>query len=209
MTSKKIVMFLSIVCVFTLMFSISSTLVYGGNDNGSQNYKVDGTWVQHSFNFGSVSNEVATSNGNASGRSFSGTFSFPVADGTLGGLYPDVAPVGTPGIVKGHMTGRDTYEFSALKYVKNNDGTIAYFWIGRGIGKFLDENTIAQSTLIYFYNGEKTNLFLMPPNMGPDGMPLDETDLLFGGPLPDLAIKQRLNSAIPSLDPPADHFPLP
>jgi hypothetical protein len=209
--ARKIVMFLSIVCIFTLMFSISSTLVYGGNDSGSQNYKMAGTWVMNN-SFGDVMTTVLSCKGDASCREASGSFILVTSDPKLGGLYPDAEGSNEPGFAEIHRTGHDTYEYSAMRYVRNEDGSVAYFWISKAIGRFVDENTHAASALVYFYNGENVNLLGMDPNIGPDGMPLDETDLipLLGmAPLPDLTIFKRLNAVLPSLDPPADHFPLP
>ncbi len=208
MVSKRTVMLLSLVCVFTLVFSILLTPVYGADDNGSQNYRLAGTWVINN-SFGAVMTEVLSCKGDSSCREVSASFSSVMSDPTLGGLYPGAAPVQTPVVGHLHRTGPDTYEYSLLHYERNEDASVAYFWIGRGIGRIIDENTFVTSTLLYVYNGENVNLLGMDPNIGPDGMPLDETDLMFGGPVPDLAIHKRLNSVLPSLDPPADHFPLP
>jgi len=166
------------------------------NSNGTQSYKTDGTWISRSLYHGTVSTYTLTSNNDASNRSFSYIFHFVLFDPTIYGYYPNAAAVQSPVMGQGRKTGHDTYESSALYYVRNTDGTLAYMMIVKAKGRILDENTNLSSSLSYMYDGA---------DVGLNGMPVEGAPLVFGGPIPDLSLEQRIEAAIPPLDPPADY----
>jgi len=181
---------------FVLALSIPSTLFAGGNNGGTENFKTAGTWIMQSLYYGDVAIYTATSNNDASGGSFSYTIHQVGGDPTIGGLYPDAASVQPPMMGQGHKTGRDTYESNALYYVKNTNGSLAYLMIIKVKGRILDANTVMSSSLIYMYDAA---------NVGPNGMPVANAPLVFGGPIPDLSYEQNIDVVIPPLDPPADY----
>ncbi len=172
----------------------------GDNGNGVQNFKMDGTFISRSLYYGDVSTYTVTSNSDASNRSYSYVLSSVLADFTIGGLYPNAAAVQPPIMGQGHKTGRDTYESSALYYVRNNDGTLAYMMIIKVKGRTLDANTAMSNELMYMYDGA---------DLGSDGMPIEGAPLVFGGPIPNLSLAQRIEAVIPPLDPPAEYPPAP
>lgn len=188
----------TIFTIFAVM--LSGIALAGDNGNGTQNFKMDGTFISRSLYYGNVSTYTLTSNNDASERSYSYVMNFVLFDPTLDGLYPDAAAVQPPIMGQGHKTGRDTWESSALYYVRNTDGTLAYMMIVRAKGRILDANTNLSSSLSYMYDGAY---------VGPDGMPVEGAPLVFGGPLPDVGLDQRIEAVLPQLDPPADYPPAP
>jgi len=184
----------AILTFFAVM--LTGIALAGDNGNGTQNFKTDGTWISRSLYHGNVSTYTTTSNNDASMRSFSYIMHGALFDPTIGGLYPNASAVQPPIMGQGHKTGHDTYESSALYYVRNNDGTLAYMMIIKVKGRILDANTSLSSSLIYMYDGA---------DVGLNGMPVEGALLVFGVPIPDLGLEQRIEAAIPPLDPPADY----
>ena len=184
----------AILTFFAVM--LTGIALAGDNGNGTQNFKTEGTYISRSLNYGNVSTFTVTSNNDASERSYSYIFHFVLFDPTLYGYYPNAAAVQPPVMGQGYKTGRDTYESSALYYARNNDGTLAYMMITKAKGRILDANTTLSNSLSYMYDGA---------DIGPNGMPVEGAPLVFGGPIPDLVLDQRIEAAIPPLDPPADY----
>jgi hypothetical protein len=201
MTRKSIIRLLGIVCMITLIFSISQTLVAGeknessGKDGPSKGNSYSAV-ITRSTITGTVVIGVETM-GDVTGRSTSFSGNILNMDFTFGGYFPNAAPVQGPMYGATTRTKLNKYESGWIFHCKNNNGSLAYIMIGKGKGRIFNDNTWEENTIIYLF---------VPPwftDANGDLVPDNAYEAVLTST--DHTIGQHLSTALPELPFPSEY----
>ena len=143
----RTIMLLSFVCMMAL--SVPSNLLAGGG-KGDLISSAMGTWVCTTDD-GAYMMTASASPTVPSARSWVVESDFIKHDPTMGGFFPNAAPVHPVGRGEGFRTGRDKFENYIITYFKNMNGSLAYILISRSKVRMLDADNMKGNAKSYIF----------------------------------------------------------